>query len=244
MAGRQLHLLQSNLLLNCVNQLPRKRRTFPRQLDPLTSYTDSELRCRYRFGRDAINYIVGLVADDIMPETNRNHAVSAEMQVLITLRYLASGSFLQVIGDTFLGFNKSTDSRVVRRVTQALSAKVGEIKQGLFHVGGFPCAIGCIDGTHVRITAPHENEPDFVNRKGYHSINVQAICNHRGEQIRPLLNLGFSLHQGFLSCEQLARSLLYSAIKSRIRKRKRNYGNGNRNGNVLTLWLEWEIVKF
>ena len=85
MAGRQLHLLQSNLSLNRVNQLPRKRRTFRRQLDPLTLYTDSELRCRYRFGRDAINYIVGLVADDIMPETNRNHAVSAEMQVLITL---------------------------------------------------------------------------------------------------------------------------------------------------------------
>ena len=110
MAGRQLHLLQSNLSLNRVNQLPRKRRTFRRQLDPLTSYTDSELRCRYRFGRDAINYIVGLVEDDIMPETNRNHAISAEMQVLITLRYLASGSFLQVIGDTFLGFDKSTVS--------------------------------------------------------------------------------------------------------------------------------------
>ena len=137
----------------------------------------------------------------------------------------------------------------MRRVTQALSAKVGnfvkfpstraerdEIKQGLFRVGGFPCAIGSIDGTHVRITAPHDNEPDFVNRKGYHSINVQAICNHRGKQIRPLLNLGFSLNQGFLSCEQLARLLLYSAIKSGIRKRKRNHGN--RNGNVLTLWLE------
>ena len=125
MAGRQLHLLQSNLSLNRLNQLPRKRRTFRRQLDPLTSYTDSELRCRYRFGRDAINYIIGLVADDIMPETNRNHAVSAEMQVLITLRYLASGSFLQVIGDTFLGFDKSTvstrnlSSRKARFITVA-----------------------------------------------------------------------------------------------------------------------------
>ena len=198
MAGRQMHLLQSTLLLNRVNQLPRKRRTFHLQLDSLTSYTDSKLRCRYRFGRDAINYIVGPVADNIMPETNRNHAISAEMQVLITLRYLASGSFLQVIGDTFLGFDKSAVSRVVRRVTQALSAKVGkfvkflstraerdEIKQGLFRVGGFPCAIGCIDGTHVRITAPHENEPDFVNRKGYHSINVQAICRQSAGNLQP-----------------------------------------------------------
>lgn len=129
-----------------------------------------------------------------MRNTNRNHAVSAEMQVLITLRFLALGSFLQVIGDTFLGFDKSTVSRVVHRVTRALTAKLGdfiifpstrgerdEIKQGLFWVRGFPCAIGCIGGIHVRITAPHGNEPDCVNRKGYHSINVQAICDHRGK---------------------------------------------------------------
>ena len=154
-------------------------RIFRRELDPLQSYSDYELRCRYRFGKEAINYIVDLVAEEITPDTNRNHAVSVEMQILITLRFLALGSFLQVIGDTFLGFHKSTDSRVVRRVSQALTAKLGdfvtfpstraerdEIKQGLFRVGGFSCAIGCIGGTHIRITAPHENEPDFVNRKG------------------------------------------------------------------------------
>ena len=190
-AACHLHLLQSNL---SNSERPRKRRIYRRQLDPLESYTDCELRSRYRFGRRVINYIVELVAAEITPNTNRNHAVSAEMQVLVTLRFLASGSFLQVIGDTFLGFDKSTVSRVVRRVTQALAAKLGdfirfpstraerdEIKQGLFRVGGFPCAIGCIDGTHVRITAPHQNEPDYVNRKGYHSINVQAICDHRGK---------------------------------------------------------------
>ena len=67
------------------------------------------------------------------------------MQVLVTLRFLASSSFLLVIGDTFLGFDKSTVSRVVLRVTQALTEKLsdfvrfpstsaerGEIQQGLF----------------------------------------------------------------------------------------------------------------
>lgn len=193
MAARQLHLLRCNLP---DNQHRRKRRIYRRQLDPFETYTDAELRSRYRFGREALQYIVGLVADDIAPQTNRNRAVPAIMQVLITLRFLASGSFLQVIGDTFQGFDKSTVSRIVRRVTKALTAKLGdfikfpctraerdEIKQGLFRVGGFPCAIGCIDGTHVRIKAPHENEPDFVNRKGFHSINVQAICDHRGKQV-------------------------------------------------------------
>ena len=46
--------------------------------------------------------------------------------------------------------------------------------------GGFlPGVIGCVDSTHIKIQAPHENENGFFNRKGFHSMNVQAICNHK-----------------------------------------------------------------
>lgn len=45
----------------------------------------------------------------------------------------------------------------------------------------FPGVIGAIDCTHVAIVPPvkvnRENrEYLFVNRKGYHSINVQLVC--------------------------------------------------------------------
>lgn len=40
---------------------------------------------------------------------------------------------------------------------------------------GFPKVLGCIDGTQIRIRKPVENEVDFVNRKGYHSLNVQVL---------------------------------------------------------------------
>lgn len=171
----------------------RKARDYYRELDPLNHYSEEELRSRYRFGREGINFIVELLSDEIAPSTSRSHSLSATEQVLVALRFLASGSFLEVIGDTFLSYDKSTVSRVVRRVTLALASKVNdfvkfpttpnerdEIKHGLFRVGGFPSAIGCIDGTHVRIKAPSQNEPDFINRKGFHSVNVQAICNHEG----------------------------------------------------------------
>lgn len=45
---------------------------------------------------------------------------------------------------------------------------------------GFPGVVGCVDCTHVAIVAPNNidnNEHVYVNRKQYHSINVQLICD-------------------------------------------------------------------
>jgi hypothetical protein len=161
----------------------------------LQYYDDNELCKQYRFGRQTINYIVNLVRDEISPETNRSHTVSATNQVLITLRFLASGSFQQVTGDSLASLDKSTVSRIVRRVTVALSRKMnqfikfpqsqeerGTVKQGFYEIANFPCVIGCVDGTHIKIIAPSQNEPDFVNRKRVHSINVQGICDHKGTE--------------------------------------------------------------
>ena len=130
--------------------------------DILQYYDDTELRKRYRFGRETINFIVNLVQDEISPKTNRTHAVSATNQVLITLRFLASGSFQQVTGDTLASLDKSTVSRIIRRVTVAISRKMNQfikfpqsqedrdiIKQGFYEIANFPCVIACVDGTHI-----------------------------------------------------------------------------------------------
>ena len=37
---------------------------------------------------------------------------------------------------------------------------------------------GTNDGTHVPILVPNENHADYVNRKGYHSIIMQAVVDH------------------------------------------------------------------
>ena len=53
-------------------------------------------------------------------------------------------------------------------------------KRNFFLRGGSPGVIGCVDGTHVRIQVSSEDEAVYVNRKGWHSVNVQAICDHEG----------------------------------------------------------------
>ena len=50
-----------------------------------------------------------------------------------------------------------------------------DIKSLFEEEGGFPRIIGAVNGTHIRIWAP-EHEPEaYINRKKFHSINVQVL---------------------------------------------------------------------
>ncbi|XP_067047663.1 putative nuclease HARBI1 [Acropora muricata] len=42
---------------------------------------------------------------------------------------------------------------------------------------GFPGIIGVIDGTHIRIRAPTRQPDAYVNRKKFHSLVTQIVCD-------------------------------------------------------------------
>ncbi|KAK4318818.1 hypothetical protein Pmani_010241 [Petrolisthes manimaculis] len=50
-------------------------------------------------------------------------------------------------------------------------------KQKFYRVANFPNVIGLIDGSHIPIAAPSLNEDIYVNRKNFHSLNIQAVCD-------------------------------------------------------------------
>ena len=58
-----------------------------------------------------------------------------------------------------------------------MDAEKNENKLKFYKMGGFPSCILCVEGFHVMICTPHTDENAFVNRKGYHSINVQAMTD-------------------------------------------------------------------
>ncbi|MBN3297648.1 HARB1 nuclease, partial [Amia calva] len=74
--------------------------------------------------------------------------------------------------------------RVVLAVTKLLDAlvvfpghlSVLKIKKAFYAITGIPRAIGAINCTHIPIRTPlGEHEEDYVNRKSFHSNNVQGF---------------------------------------------------------------------
>ncbi|KAK9680537.1 DDE superfamily endonuclease [Popillia japonica] len=60
--------------------------------------------------------------------------------------------------------------------------ELNTVRRSFFDKYNFPGIIGCIDCTHVAIFPPRIVDPNYpehlyVNRKGYHSINVQLVCD-------------------------------------------------------------------
>ncbi|KAK3882774.1 hypothetical protein Pcinc_012853 [Petrolisthes cinctipes] len=62
-----------------------------------------------------------------------------------------------------------------QKVIITLSSTTPAEKGKIWEVAGFPEVVGAIDGTHIGIVKPSEFEVEYVNRKRYHSINVQVV---------------------------------------------------------------------
>ncbi|KAJ8911920.1 hypothetical protein NQ315_016261 [Exocentrus adspersus] len=56
-----------------------------------------------------------------------------------------------------------------REECQRLSEEFGRM--------GFPGAIACIDGTHIKLDTPSDDPDSYLNRKKYHSIQMQVVCD-------------------------------------------------------------------
>uniref|UniRef100_A0AAX7TLE2 DDE Tnp4 domain-containing protein n=1 Tax=Astatotilapia calliptera TaxID=8154 RepID=A0AAX7TLE2_ASTCA len=144
--------------------------------DVLQTLDDRELLRRYRLDRAGIMFVVDLLRDT---------------KVITTLRYLATGKMQQCSNDD-LGLSQSSVSRVITQTLTALSQPnivtqfvsfpvdartLHTHKRAFMDIAEFPGVVGVIDGTHVRIIAPSEDEAVFVNRRNFHSINVQIVFN-------------------------------------------------------------------
>ena len=156
------------------------------------TYDDRQWYDNFRVSRDTFQFICSQVRNSIRRNNTRlRKCVSVESRVAITLYYLSSTAELRTIANLF-GVSKPFVCNCVKDVCEAVIKKMrsqflfmpkGDDLQEVIDIyhskWGFPMCAGAIDGTHIPIVSPSDNHTDYVNRKGYHSVVMQAVIDSK-----------------------------------------------------------------
>ncbi|KAL2087188.1 hypothetical protein ACEWY4_018247 [Coilia grayii] len=179
-------------------------------LAPLDVYTDAAIEEWYILPRQAILQLLEVIGGDLRRPTRRSYALSPQTQLLAALRFYATGSFLQVVGDGH-GLSRVSVCRSVEAVTAALLRQVpahihfpdtreerAPIQQQFFGRSNILQVVGAVDGTLVPIITPHKDGHLFISRKGYAAINTQVICDHQGVFLDVVARWPGSTHDAYV----------------------------------------------
>lgn len=150
------------------------------------SLTDAQFKERYRMSKSTFNLVFSMLE---IQAKRRGNFFDDRFELLILLRYLATGSFLLVAGE-LLSISKSAAHIAVHRTMKkicALAPQIIKFREPLNAIKthfeskfGFPGVIGAIDCTHIKFESPGgSNAETFRNRKGHFSLNIQAVCDAR-----------------------------------------------------------------
>ena len=72
-----------------------------------------------------------------------------------------------------------------------------EVMQGFSSIPNMPGVIGAIDCTHVRIKAPSGDAFAYINRKNFHSVNVQPISDAKCVLLNAVARWPAGMHDSF-----------------------------------------------
>ncbi|KAJ8912984.1 hypothetical protein NQ315_000041 [Exocentrus adspersus] len=166
---------------------------YPRQIyirsEPFHDMDNLSFFRRFRLTKPTVLNLLAEIEDDLEFNNDLNNSISPMNQLLTCLRYYASVGHLISVADA-MGMHVSTTSRIIPRVSNALcrlarnyikmpaQAEMIHVQHQFHQMASFPRVIGCLDGTHIKIQSPGGEDAEvFRNRKGYFSINTQAVCS-------------------------------------------------------------------
>ena len=124
--------------------------------------------------------------------TRLRRPISVEAQAGTYLYYISDEGRYRKTANAF-GVSHASISSILRRFLHAVmifsgpqliklpktEMKVKELVNKFLETHGFLQCIGSTDGTHIKIKGRNEHYNDCINRKGYHAINVQAVCDYK-----------------------------------------------------------------
>ena len=162
----------------------------PRNFRLRQYFEEIEFRERFRLTRTQAEDLLQLIGQRLDSLTNRSNPLSPTDKLLCALRFYACGDFYYTCGDG-QGISKASTCRAVHLVTRVLNETLFQqtirwpensrnLPLRFANIPrtqpGMPCVAGCVDGTLIPMRAPKDNEAQYVDRHGNHSINAMFVC--------------------------------------------------------------------
>lgn len=157
----------------------------------------------FRLSRNAINILMAIL------DISKSHGWEPDLEVLLFLYWLAHGASYSVVSRAF-GVPKTSVFHAIQKVADKIVEKrshcitfpepheleaTGEGFAALAQNEVFPACVGAIDGCHIRIKAPAgPTSVDYFNRKLFHSIQLQAVCDSGGKFLDTFTGYPGSVH--------------------------------------------------
>ena len=204
---KQIDILSNyhvNMVRNKGKDRQKTRSKFERiefSINMIQDYTDQEFYRRYRMSRDAFTELLRLIEPDLRSKRPRGGRTVHPpiLKLAMTLRWLAGGDILDLV-DLYATTERGI-YYIMNKVITAINNRLEiswpneneqfECSQEFYFKTQIPGCIGAIDGLQIRVEKAGRK---FMNRKGYASVNLQAICDSKCRFIFSSLKVAGSVH--------------------------------------------------
>uniref|UniRef100_A0A6P7GZ90 Uncharacterized protein LOC114344098 isoform X2 n=1 Tax=Diabrotica virgifera virgifera TaxID=50390 RepID=A0A6P7GZ90_DIAVI len=154
---------------------------------------EEKFREYFRLCMDLFETVLRYIRDDITkkPYKKRQHPISAEEKLSVTLRYLVTGASFRSLAFQYR-IHHSWISVLVKEVLENIESRTlhiyipepskGQMKtnvQDFYYLWNYPNCCASIDGKHIRILCPNKAGSLFFNYKNYHSVVLLALVDAR-----------------------------------------------------------------
>ena len=103
------------------DNLPRNNRNENRNYNfNYEIYDEDQFRSRYRLTKAGFREMLNIIEADISAHNERGNPIPADIKLLLTLRYYATGTFQQACGD-LCEISQPSASRIIKRVSEAIA---------------------------------------------------------------------------------------------------------------------------
>lgn len=172
----------------------RKKRSAAVWQNMQENFDDQQWIKAFRVDKQTFRSICEILDPIIKPRENTISSLpptSTTKKVAVTLYKIGSCCEYRVVGDVF-GIHKSTVKKIFYETINAINSEMlkahirfanetdaKEIASAFESLCGIPQIIGSIDGSHIPISPEGAGYKDFINRKGWASLVLQAVVDNR-----------------------------------------------------------------